>query len=243
MPSTIVIVDDDDAVRNSLVDYFEMEEYDVIAAENGINALNILDEIQPIINDETQPVIIILDVRLPDIDGLEVCKRIRQSYGRNVYIIMISGIKKETIDRILGLELGADVYKLKGSYESCELLAQVRVGERTLTPNNLPALDGWDYKDKYLRFNINRQQVQVRGNDVHLTSLEFRLLVYLYERAGIPCGRYDLLKYVWLYEKPDDVPMDHVVNTCIRRLREKIEPDPSNPMYILTIHTVGYKFK
>ncbi len=244
MASTIMIVEDNDDLRNSFKNYFKQEGYDVLTAENSSKALEILDEIKPIIINTFIPVIIILDVRLPDIDGLKLCQIIRQQVGNSVYIIMISGVYEELVDKVVGLEMGSDRYMTKDNLDMKLLRAEVRVGERRLTPDNGPTIDEWDFEDAYLRFNLANRKVQVRENELEkIPQLEFRLLKYLFERAGTPCSRYDLLENVWLYENPDNVPEDSSINTCISRLRAKIEPDPHNPVYLLTYYGVGYKFK
>lgn len=231
--TTILIVEDDDAVRTSFVFYFQAEGYNVIEAHDGETALSLLSE--------DRPEIIILDVRLPDVDGIELCRVIREKLGPNVGIIMISGIKKDLLNRLLGLRIGADVYLTK-PFETIELEAYVRALERKINPVKGFEEDKWIIIDDQLKIQVIKHEVEVNGQTVDLTDLQFRLLVYLFKRAGIPCSRSELLVYVWRYKKPEDVPMEGVVNTCIRRLREKIEPEPSNPIYILTVFGYGYKF-
>ena len=234
MEARLLIVDDEENVRKSLHDFFVHEGYQVSVAEDGIKALEVFDFFQP--------ELVLLDVNLPIVDGLEVCKQLRQRAGQSVGIIMISQVKKELIDRIVGLEVGADLYIPK-PFETRELLAQIRALHRRLsTKNLLGEVAGWLTVDGYLRFNFDLRKVQAGGKDIHLTPTEFELLYLLANHAGKPYSRSDLVDLVWGYEAGGDIS-DGAVNTCVSKLRAKIEPDPSEPRYILSIHGVGYKFK
>lgn len=230
----MLIVEDEERLRLSLQDYFEREGFQVSAAAEGDKALQRLEE-------ESFD-LVILDVQLPQVDGLEICRQIRQRRGEDVGVIMVSGIKKELVDRVVGLELGADVYLTK-PFETRELLAQARaLLRRVKSRHGGDRESGWFVVDDYLRFHFGRRLVQAGGKDVHLTRLEFDLLKYLAERPGIPCGRSDLVDEVWGYEAGGDIT-DNAVNTCIAKLRAKIEPDLDNLRYILSVHGIGYKFK
>jgi DNA-binding response OmpR family regulator len=193
--------------------------------------------------DEMRPDLVILDVVLPKKDGLEVCQAIRSRLGHSTGIIMISGIKKEMVDRVVGLEIGADVYLTK-PFETRELLAQVRaLLRRSAAQTAGGEAAGWFVVDDHLRINFDRRQVEVSGQEVHLTALEFDLLRYLAERPGVPCARADLIDAVWGYDEAAWETSDSAVNTKVATLRAKIEPDASNPRYILSLHGVGYRFK
>ena len=234
MSVSLLIVEDEERLRLSLQDYFEREGFQVSAAAEGDKALQKLEE-------ESFD-LVILDVQLPQVDGLEICRQIRQRRGEDVGVIMVSGIKKELVDRVVGLELGADVYLTK-PFETRELLAQARaLLRRVKSRHGGDRESGWFVVDDYLRFHFGRRLVQAGGKDVHLTRLEFDLLKYLAERPGIPCGRSDLVDEVWGYEAGGDIT-DNAVNTCIAKLRAKIEPDLDNLRYILSVHGIGYKFK
>ncbi|MFC1878918.1 response regulator transcription factor [Chloroflexota bacterium] len=234
MEAKLLIVDDEENVRKSLQDFFIHEGYQVSVAEDGIKALDIF-ELQ-------QPELIILDVHLPFVDGLEVCKQLRQKAGQSVGIIMISQVKKELIDRIVGLEVGADLYIPK-PFETRELLAQIRALHRRLSAkNHRSVVAGWEIVDGYLRFNFDLRKVEAGGKEIHLTRTEFDLLHLLAIHAGKPYSRSDLVDLVWGYEAGGDIS-DGAVNTCVSKLRSKIEPEPSEPRYILSVHGVGYKFK
>jgi DNA-binding response OmpR family regulator len=233
MDAKLLIVDDEEGIRTSLGEYFKRQGYAVSLAENGIKALNLLKEVKPDL--------IILDVQIPQMDGLELCNRIRNEVGYSLGIIMISGIRKETIDRVVGLELGADVYMTK-PFETSELAAQVKAVLRILRPGNISYSNRWDFEDEILRINLSQRLVQMKGVEVRLTRLEFELLKYLLDRRGMPVGRSDLVDNVWGYEAGGDI-MDGAVNTAIAKLRAKIEPDPANPKYIQSVHGIGYRFK
>lgn len=233
MEATLLIVEDEARLRSSLQQYFEREGFKVKVADDGAKALELLDS--------ADPKLIILDVQLPNMDGLEVCRTIRQRVGNAAGIIMISGIKKEMVDRVVGLELGADVYLTK-PFETRELLAQVRALLRRLNARlERGDLAGWLEVDDHLRIHFDRRIVEAGGREAHLTRLEFDLLKYLAQRPGVPCGRSDLIDAVWGYEAGWDIS-DGAVNTCIAKLRAKIEPDPTNPRYVQSVHGIGYRF-
>lgn len=232
MEAKLLIVEDEARLRASLQEYFEREGFGVAVAEDGAKALTVLNKVNPDL--------IILDVQLPHVDGLEVCQAVRQRVGHTVGIIMISGIKKEMVDRVVGLEVGADVYMTK-PFETRELLAQVRALLRRIKAQNTrDEAAGRFVVDDYLRIHFDRRQVEAGGREVHLTRLEFDLLKYLAQRPGVPCARADLIDAVWGYEEGVS---DAAVNTCVAKLRAKIEPDPANPRYIEAVHGVGYRFR
>ena len=235
MEPKLLIVDDEERLRTSLQDYFEREGFRVSSAADGREALSVIDE--------AEPNLVILDVQLPVLDGLEVCRAIRQKAGHSVGIIMISGIKREMLDRVVGLEVGADVYLTK-PFETRELLAQVRaLGRRIKAQTASGEAAGWFVVDGHLQIHFEQREVRVGGQPVHLTRLEFDLLRYLLDRPGVACARADLLDAVWEADEAAWDLMDSAVNTCVARLRAKIEPDPANPRYIQSVHGIGYRFR
>ena len=235
MEAKLLIVEDEESLRSSLQEYLEREGFSVAVVEDGATALAMLGQVKPDL--------IILDVQLPHVDGLEVCQAVRQRVGHAVGIVMISGIKKEMVDRVVGLEMGADVYMPK-PFETRELLAQVRALLRRIKAQNAGGeAAGWFVVDDYLRIHFDRRQVEADGQEVHLTRLEFDLLEYLAQRRGVPCARADLIDAVWGYDEAGWDVSDAAVNTCVAKLRAKIEPDPANPRYIQSVHGVGYRFK
>lgn len=233
MNEKILIVEDESGIRNSLGEYFIRQGFQTSLAENGILALEKARA--------EKPDIVILDFQLPLLDGLEVCKKIRQERKQSIGIIMISGVRKESVDKIMGLELGADVYMNK-PFEASELVAQVRALLRRMQSYKQVATTGWLMADDYLRINFKSRTVKAGGKEVHLTKLEFDLLKYLADRSGIPVARSDLVDDVWGYEAGGDIS-DGAVNVAITKLRAKIEPDPSNPRYIHSKHGIGYYFR
>ena len=232
MDGKLLVVDDEEGIRNSLGEYLTRQGFKTFLAENGVLAL---DKIK-----QEKPDIVILDFQIPMIDGLEVCKKIRQESKPSIGIIMISGVRKEAVDKIVGLELGADVYMTK-PFEPSELVAQVRALLRRMQSEKQVATTGWLIADDYLRINFRGRTVKAGRKEVHLTKLEFELLKYLAERSGKPISRSELIDNVWGYEGGD--LSDAAVNVAITKLRSKIEPDPPNPRYIHSMHGFGYYFK
>ena len=231
----LLIVEDEAHLRSSLQEYFEREGFDVAVAGDGATGLALLGQVNPHL--------IILDVQLPSMDGLEVCQAVRQQVGGSVGIVMISGIKREMVDRVVGLELGADVYMTK-PFETRELLAQVRALLRRFQAQNARGeAAGWFVVDDHLRVHFDQRLVEAGNKEIHLTRLEFDLLRYLAQRPGLPCARADLIDAVWGYDQAGWDVSDAAVNTCVAKLRAKIEPDPADPRYILSVHGVGYRFK
>lgn len=231
MDAKLLIVEDDAHVRTSLMDYFAREGFTVTVAEDGAEALIALGRMRPDL--------VVLDVQLPHKDGLEVCQALRRQMGQAIGIIMISGSKREMLDRVVGLEVGADVYMTK-PFETRELLAQARALLRSVKAQMAGGeASGWLVVDERLRIHFEQRRVEVSGREVHLTPQEFELLRYLVQHRGICCARADLLDAVWPYE---DGVSDSALNTTIARLRSKIEPTPANPRYIESVHGVGYRF-
>ena len=182
--------------------------------------------------------LLILDLKLPGLDGLEVCRKLR-AQGRYTPILMLTS-KSSEIDRVLGLEMGADDYLAK-PFSVMELIARAKaifrrvemLGSKadTARSNTISARE--------LTIDIERHSVQVRGRPVELTAKEFELLSWFARHPGRVYSRDQLLDHVWGYQHSG---YDHTVNSHINRLRGKIERDPQNPEYILTVWGVGYKF-
>jgi len=233
MEGNLLIVEDKDSTRAALCEYMEREGFTVAVARDGVEALAMLDQ--------SLPDLIVLDVVLPHVDGLDVCREVRRRAGQSIGIIMISGVKKEAIERAVGLEVGADVYMTK-PVETRVLLAQVRALLRRMRDQSAQErAGGWFVADDHLRIHFAHRQVEAGERPVHLTKLEFDLLQYLAQRPGQPCSRTQLLEDVWPPGQVYD-GYDQAVNTCVARLRAKIEPDPANPRYILAVHGIGYRF-
>ncbi len=182
--------------------------------------------------------LVLLDIMLPVMDGIEVCKRMREQ-GSYVPIIMLTS-KSSEIDRVVGLEVGADDYVTK-PFSIPELLARIKAQFRSIEALGQSQKDNTDntIQADDLHIDLGKRQVTINGKDIELTAKEFDLLVYFAKHPGQVFTRTQLLDHVWGYQFEG---YDHTVNTHINRLRIKIEQDPSKPFYILTVWGVGYKF-
>jgi len=221
--SKILVVDDEENLRNGLKDNFEFDGYEVDIAENG------LDAHEKICNNYYD--LIILDVMMPKLSGIDLCKKIRKEEN-NTPIIFLTA-KGEEIDKILGLELGADDYITK-PFSLRELLARVKTILRR-TENSLvksKAILIGKLKVDFISFSASDE-----NGDVNLSHKEFELLQYLWEHKGKTTSREDLLKNVW----GDIYLTTRTVDNFIVRLRQKIEVNPDKPKIILTVHGIGYK--
>jgi len=232
MSARILVIDDDFDWRTLLGGTLKQEGFEVSEAAMGSQALTLIQA--------AHFDLVILDVQLPDGEGYEVCLEIRK---RDCYIpiIMISGFKKEAVDRELGLRMGADHYFQK-PVSTREITAQVRALLRMASAMKKNASDDWLEVDPYLRLHIKHRQVTAAGKVIDLAPQEFDLLVYLVQHAGEPCARDDLIESVWGGASAQGVS-DEALNTTIARLRAKIEPDPGTPRYILTVQRRGYRFR
>jgi DNA-binding response OmpR family regulator len=224
----ILIIEDDPAVAQSLVDCLAREGYRVTWTATGAEGIAVLRS--------HHPHLIILDIRLPDGSGLDVCRQLR-TLGLHQPVLILT-VQREEIDKVLGLEMGADDYLTK-PFGLRELLARVRA----LLRRSQGAFATADANLLYVAdLVIDRARGHVsRGKHLlQLTPTEFRLLVYLVTHAGQALTRSQLLDAVWGY--PAEPQDERTVNVHIRRLREKIEIDPSRPALILTVPGIGYRF-
>ena len=180
--------------------------------------------------------LVILDLMLPLVDGIEVCKRMREK-GAYVPIIMLTS-KSSEIDRVVGLEVGADDYISK-PFSTPELLARIKAQFRAIDALAQPTSDSDDIQVGDLSIHLANRQVIIAGKNIDLTAKEFDLLVYFAKHPGQVFTRTQLLDQVWGYQFEG---YEHTVNTHINRLRIKVEQDPTKPFYILTVWGVGYKF-
>ena len=231
---TILIVDDEQPIIDVLVYNLKKEGYRTIEANDGITAVNMaLDE---------KPDLMLLDIMLPRLDGLSVCKRVKNSM--NIPIIMLTA-KDNEIDKILGLELGADDYITK-PFSVRELVARVKANLRKVeTVSNVQHyIPGNQEKKKEnkiivgdLELNLDKFEVKVRGEIIDLTLREFEVLKFLATQPGQVVTRETLLEKVWGYEYYGDI---RTVDVTVRRIREKIEKDTSAPKILITKRGVGY---
>lgn len=227
MTMTILIVDDEEPIQELLRFNLENEGYSVLTAFDGPVALKMIEE--------KRPDLLVLDVMLPGMDGLEVCSQLRQNPKfRDLPVIMLTA-KGEEIDKVLGLELGADDYLTK-PFSPRELLARIRARLRRIKPQTVEN----EIIRGDLKIDLNRFQVSVRGEEVELTPKEFELLRVLAAHPGKVYSRDELLERIWGYEYAGDT---RTVDVHVRHLRQKVERDPSNPEYIETLRGIGYRLK
>ena len=223
-----MIVDDEQAIRDALGRKLKREGYEVIACQNGLDAVRAFHT--------ERPDIVILDIIMPDgMDGLTVCRRIREVSDTPILMLSAQAITEDDI--IGGLNAGADEYLAK-PVRLNEFVARVAALLRRAQMTNIETEQRYD--DGHLNIDLHRRQVYVEGANVHLTPTEFKLLAVLMENAGRVVSQRDLLEQVWGREYIDDVYYPRVY---ISQLRRKIERDASNPAYILTEHRVGYRFE
>ena len=228
MKNTILIIEDENPISDIVKFNLEREGYDIITAFDG------LDGYQKGIQENVD--LILLDIMLPSMNGFDVCRHIREK--SSVPIIMVTA-KEEEVDKILGLELGADDYITK-PFSLRELIARVKANiRRTSMPNNNSAESDL-IQHKNLVIDTSKYSVTKNDTVLELTVREYELLKFLAVQPNQVFSREQLLKQVWGYEYYGDI---RTVDVTIRRLREKLEDDASNPTYILTKRGVGYFFK
>lgn len=227
--ATILVVDDEEPIQELLRFNLEKEGYFVRVAKDGQEAL------QHVEND--QPDLIVLDLMLPGMDGLEVCRKLRANPKfQQIPIIMLTA-KGEEFDKVLGLELGADDYMTK-PFSPRELLARIKA--RLRRPNLQEETNEQIIIRGELRVDVTGFRVHVRGEETELTPKEFELLRVLVAHPGKVYSRDELLERIWGYEYDGDT---RTVDVHVRHLRLKVERDPSNPEYIETLRGIGYRFK
>ena len=228
-PITVLVVDDEQRLRDLVCGYLEREGFTVLTSLDGLTALDLARQ--------HAPDVVVLDLMLPGLDGLEVCRRLRTF--SDAYVIMLTA-KAEEIDRIIGLEVGADDYLTK-PFSPRELIARVRAMLRrprhgaAEAPSDIPAPQRFGH----LLIDHARHEVTLAGAIVPLTSLEWSLLTALAAHPGRVFTRAQLLERVWGEDYFGD---DHVVDVHIANLRKKLGDDPAAPAYIETVRGAGYRF-
>ena len=221
----ILVVEDEPNMVVGLRDNFEFEGYEVITARDGVEGLQLALE--------ESPDLVVLDVMMPRMSGLEVCKQLRAQRA-SIPIIMLTARGQE-VDKVVGLELGADDYVTK-PFSIRELLARVKAVLRRTSV--LPKeLDQHTFGD--VEVDLRRCRVLRSGKALDVSSKEFELLKYIICHAGETLSRHQLLEDVWGYEH---YPTTRTVDTHLVRLRQKLEPNPEQPEYFLTVHGTGYRF-
>jgi DNA-binding response OmpR family regulator len=222
-----LIIEDDRAFLETLKISLETENFKVLTAEDGARGFNLASK--------ESVDLIILDWVLPSLTGKEICRKLREN-GIMSPIIMLSGEKKEEIDKVLGLELGADDYITK-PVGTKELLARINAVLRRTKPES-PEIEEFTFKDVCL--NFKKQTASKGKKDLSLTSREFDLLKLLISHEGEVVSRDTILNEVWGYDK---FPTTRTVDTFIHNLRQKIEDNPSKPVHLITVPWSGYKFQ
>ena len=225
----ILVIEDEQSISDIIKYNLKKEGYEVETAYDGKDGLD-----KALTWD---PSLILLDIMLPVLDGFEVCKKVREK--SNVPILMLTA-KEEEVDKVLGLELGADDYITK-PFGMRELIARIRANirrtEQVVKEENAPAeLKAFGN----IEIDMSRYEVRKNNEVLDLTLREFELLKYLAEREDKVFSREQLLEEVWGYEYFGDI---RTVDVTVRRLREKLEDDPSDPKYIMTKRGIGYYFK
>lgn len=229
MQQTILLVEDERAVARGLEYALRSEGYMVHWAQTGKAALDLVQAISPHL--------IILDIRLPDRSGFDLCRQLR-SEGKLQPVLMLTA-RDEEVDKVLGLELGADDYMVK-PYGTRELLSRVRALLRRAYGEFAQPTGAQLLRYGTLEIDPQRLTVIQEGTAVELTPIEFRLLFHLTSHPNQPFTRSQLIEQVWGYDST--VEAERTVDVHIRHLRQKLEADPAQPRWIVTVRGAGYKF-
>ncbi len=223
--ATILVIDDEDSILNVAEAYLKGDGNMIHLARDGVQGLAAFRRYHPDV--------VILDIMLPEMDGMEVLQHIRRE--SEVYVLMLTA-KSEEFDRVLGLTAGADDYLTK-PFSPRELVARVKALLRR--GRNTTQDDKQIFAFKHLKIDTGRHEVERNGEKIELTALEFKLLATLAAYAGMVLSREQLLERVWGY---DFYGEDRVVDVHIGHIRQKLEADPSDPQFVVTVRGVGYKF-
>lgn len=232
MSSKILIVEDEEIIRIGLRDNFELENYIVETAEDGEDAIRKADEMRPDL--------VILDLMLPKKSGFEVCRYLRKKHP-SIFIIMLTAKTEET-SKVTGLEMGADDYVTK-PFSILELLARVKAFlRRSPQPGTPTAVETPDVVEFHgIRLDFKKFEAHRHGESIELSTREFQLLRYFWQRRGEVVLREDILQDIWGYTA-DNMPTTRTIDNHIVKLRQKLEDDPADPKLILSIRGAGYKF-
>jgi DNA-binding response OmpR family regulator len=228
---SVLVVEDEQNIRDLVCLHLQVEGYSCVAAATGTEALELAGR---------EPFdLIVLDLMLPGVDGLSVCRAVRrETLNRDVPILMLTA-RREEADKVVGLDIGADDYLTK-PFGIRELMARVRAVMRRRTPAAAMDVDQAQKPLSYRHIEMDpaRRRVRVHGRDVELTNQEFNLLHVLLSQPGIVLSREALLRRAW----PDETFVTvRSVDTLVKRLRRKVEDEPANPSVILTVWGSGYK--
>lgn len=221
----ILIIEDEPDLVLGLRNNLEYEGYEVITAQDGEQGLNLVGQ--------ERPDLILLDIMLPRLSGLDVCRQLR-SRGSQTPIIMLTARGQE-IDKVIGLEIGADDYVTK-PFSLRELLARIHVQLRRLSRQEA---EPRAYRFGAIELDFSKHQAFKSGQPIDLSAREFEILKYFIAHRGETVTRDQLLDEVWGY---NNFPLTRTVDNHVARLRQKIEENPAEPQHIITMHRVGYKF-
>lgn len=222
----IMIVEDEKEIADLLKDYLVEEHFEVIVASDGLEAVRLFRE--------TRPQLMILDIMLPHLNGIEVCRTIRSE--SSIPIIMLSA-KKSDVDKILGLGIGADDYVVK-PFSPGEVIARVRAQLRRVNQLSSPMPPSDIIRHKDLELDLKAYEVSVRNQPVQCSAKEFEVLRFMAFHPNQVLTREQIFQNVWGFEERGDL---NTVTVHIKKIREKIERDPANPTLIKTVWGVGYK--
>ena len=220
---TILVIDDDESLRDTIGLLLEREGFRAVLAADGKTGLH--EAVS------SKPSLILVDLRMPGLSGIDVCKRLRAA-GSQIPIIVLSAVGEE-FDKVLLLEIGADDYVVK-PFGTRELLARIRAVLRRAAPDASQVLTFSD-----VEVDLERRTVRRHGEEIKLTRAEFNLLAFFLQNPERALSRDVLLNSVWGYES---FPNTRTVDAHVVHLRQKLEPDPETPRYFVTLHGVGYRF-
>ncbi|MBU3217227.1 response regulator transcription factor [Clostridium estertheticum] len=223
----ILIVDDEEDIRNIVSIYLENNDFETVKVENGIKALEVIDK--------EKIELAILDVMMPDMDGITLCIKIREK--TNMPIIMLSA-KDQDMDKVMGLTCGADDYVAK-PFNPIELLARVRAQLRRFNELNPVQMNSEELRYDDFILKLDAHKLLKKGEEIRLTPTEFKILKLLWINRGIVFSTEKIFEKIWGEE---EFEVDNTVMVHIRNLRDKVEEDNKKPKYIKTVWGVGYKF-
>jgi DNA-binding response OmpR family regulator len=226
--AVVLVVDDDALIRKAVRLTCESEGYSVTEVERGSDALSAFDAVRPDM--------VLLDLMMPDLSGFDICREIRRA-GHRVPVLILSA-RTEEIDVVLGLEMGADDY-IQKPFRPRELLARIAAHLRKVHEPAAPNGEGRRLAFRGLTVDTSERRVVRDDEEIALTHTEFDLLAFLAVNAGQVISRERILATVWGYEHPIAT---RVIDVHVRNLRRKIEPEPSQPRYILAVPGIGYRF-
>ncbi|MGH2679421.1 MAG: response regulator transcription factor [Actinomycetota bacterium] len=227
-PQSVLVVEDEDAIAEAVRARLQSEGYDVIVASDGLDAIRR--------HAEHRPDLVVLDLMLPGMDGLEVCKRIQRDGWTPVLMLTA---KAEEADKVAGFAVGADDYLTK-PFSLRELAVRVQAILRRRERIEASMADGDPIEREGLLIDAKRRRAEVDGAEVQLTPLEFEILLALAREPGVVLSRDQLMDRIWGYR---DHAGGRVVDSHVARLRRKIGEDGNDPRFIRTVHGVGYAFK